>query len=152
MYVIEEDISIERLMGTVNDIVTEDVEKNYGDVNMHRLTEKVLNDLKLRSCRLSNLYVNGKVQPLPDLAKKISCATNLAGACMEVEWAKPVVSQVSLQMDSLTHESCVAVPAIPLDLDSVDSVTIVHNQHISMETSERMVRRMTQRCNFYMTF
>ena len=144
LHVVEENASMERLIGTTNDIVMEEVRKRYGDVNIEQLTQKLQKSLNRRSCRSSQMQLNGvSFGPASDVAKKFSWDNSIADALETFERA--------LENSRRTR----AEAGIPLDVDSVDAgtgslqVSILEHEEITTEVSERMVRKVAQRSAYF---
>ncbi|XP_031560251.1 uncharacterized protein LOC116296380 [Actinia tenebrosa] len=150
--IIEENNSIEKNMGTVNDVVIREINKQYGDVNDVHLTEYLYNTLRLRSCELDCITLRGTpLTPISQIAERVSWANNLDDAIAGVNSLKkhlkaadkgPIASkQVSPPSNAKGKRKCKSKK------EPKEFVSIRKNP--DMEVSARMVRRQIERSAYY---
>ncbi|XP_078346074.1 uncharacterized protein LOC144631506 isoform X2 [Oculina patagonica] len=143
MCVIKEDVSLERLIGTAHDIVLEEVTRKYRDVNVDELSEKLKAALISRSCHASLMQINGvNIPSESELAQKLSYDEDFGSACITFE-------QSVIRM----QRSAAATAGIPGDVNmeemaSLDRVSVSNNHEITIDLSERLVRKVGHRSTY----
>ena len=142
MCAIEEDVSLERLIGTAHDIVLEEVTKKYQDVNVEELSEKLKAALINRSCHADLMLINGvNIPSESELAQKLSYDEDFDSACVTFE-----------QGVNRMQQSVAAAAGIPRDINmeatSSMVVSISNHHEITSDLSERLVRKVGHRSTY----
>ena len=149
MHAIGEDVSIEQLFGTAYDIVMEQIRKaGDEDVNLQELANVLERALNQRFCRVSLILLNRLIiGPRSKLAKKFSLDEDIDGACKTFQRA----------LEGIRQSNIATAPGTPRDVDmeteeqetTSSQVSLSSNHEITMDVSERMVRKVGLRKNHH---
>ena len=140
MCAIQEDVSLECLIGTAHDIVLGEVTKKYRDVNVEELSEKLKAALRSRSCHANLMLINGvNIPPQSELAQKLSYDEDFDSA--RVTFAQAV---------NKMQQADAATAGIPVDVNMEETassvrVSISNDHEITSDLSERLVRKVGHR-------
>lgn len=144
MHAIGEDVSIEQLFGTAYDIIMEQIRKaDDEDINLQELGNVLEQALNQRFCRVSLILLNRlTIGPRSKLANKFSLDEDIDGACKTFQSALKGIQQSNI--------ATVTAPGTPRDVDmeveeqetTSPQVSLSSNHEITMDVSERMVRKV----------
>ena len=138
------DKSMERLFGTAHDIIIEEIEMNDGDVILEELVTKVQEEFIKRSLRVKLIAINGStIGPSSKLASKFSLDDSIDTASKT--WQREIKKM---------READLAIAlGTPGDVNMEEAagpqVQLLVTQNVTMEVSERMVRRVIVRREQY---
>ena len=142
MYAIDEDVSMELLFGTAYDIVMEQIRKPDDEgIDLQVLTNVLERALNQRFCHVNLIQLDKlTIGPRSKLAKKFSLDENIDGACKTFRCA----------LEKVRQSNIVTAPGTPRDVDMEveepeipsPQVSLSTNHEITMDVSERMVRKV----------
>lgn len=142
MHVIGEDVSLEQLFGTAYDIIMEQIKKpDEEDINLQELANVLEQALNQRFCRVSLILLDRlTIGPKSKLAKKFSLDENIDDACKTFKSA----------LDGIRQSNIATAPGTPRDVDMEveepetpsPQVSLAANHEITLDVSERMVRKV----------
>lgn len=142
MYAISEDVSMEQLFGTAYDIIMEQIKKpDDEDINLQELANVLEQALNQRFCRVSLILRDRlTIGPKSKLAKKFSLDENIDDACTTFKSA----------LDGIRQSNIATAPGTPRDVDMEveepetpsPQVSLAANHEITLDVSERMVRKV----------
>jgi hypothetical protein len=142
-------------MGTVNDVVIDEINKQYGDVNVVHLTKCLQNSLSLRSCRINCIRQKGKhLAVISQISERVSWANDLDDAITAVKSLKdhlktaeknpvpPKPQGVCKPSKSKAEQKSEGEKQEPKEF-------MIVKKEPDLEVSGRMVRRQIERSAYY---
>ena len=147
-YVIEEDISMERLYGTAHDIVIQEIEKTpTRDVDLEELKARLQDALNGRFCHVNLITFNGStIGPTSKEAKKFSLDEGMKSICQTFR----------CEHQKMMTQCMANSPETPRDVNVVESQSESASPRVSStrsditnEAAERLLRRVVLRKDYY---
>ncbi|XP_020914601.1 uncharacterized protein LOC110252162 isoform X2 [Exaiptasia diaphana] len=131
-YILKETASIEKVMGTVNDIVIGEINAQYGDVNNVHLAEHLNDELHKRNVKVEKIKIHQgtPLKPISKLSERVAWANDLDDA---IEGLKNM---------RITHNE-------PAEVQATQEIQVSHDDP-DMEVSSRMVIRQLHRSAYSM--
>ncbi|XP_001635271.2 uncharacterized protein LOC5515129 [Nematostella vectensis] len=144
-----ETTSIESLMGTVNDLVINKIDIEYGDINPMHLALHVKEALEKRACKVDRMTIGEKPFPLiSKLAETISWAESMENAAFSMAQWKEHSGQAAGCRESLPQAESMDVEITP-GTGTSSKLGLKQDQPVDIGCAYQMVRRQIQRSAYY---